>query len=78
MREWTESGCFPGERLVAVLREPGLVSFFGDLSLRQTPGGNHIEGGISLISKEIRVALDLVPQMDPPQETTQKVTGYVR
>jgi hypothetical protein len=60
-----------------VLREPGLVSFFSDLSFRQTPGGNHIERGISLISKEIRVALDLVPQMDQPQEATQKVTGYV-
>jgi hypothetical protein len=61
-----------------VLREPGLVSSFSDLSLRQTLGGNHIERGISLISKKIRVALDLVPQMDQPQEASQKVTGYVR
>jgi hypothetical protein len=61
-----------------VLRESGLASFFGFLPLRQTPGGNHIEIGISLISKEIRVALDLVPPMDQPQEATQKVTGYVR
>ena len=61
-----------------MLREPVLVRFFGDFSLRQTLGGNHIERGISLISEEIRIALDLVPQMDQPQEATQKVTGYVR
>lgn len=64
--------------MLSVLRESGLASFFGFLSLRQTPGGNHIARGISLISKEIRVALNLVLQMDQPQNVTQKVADYVR